>query len=127
MNLRVPCRAAVGNTASNRVWESTLDDAGSTPRPKPGAPREAVERFIRAKYVDRAFVARSVQQPEPEPDPGEQQLVPASDTAPAAAEVGGSGSPRGESLQRAFCAALLHGSILVRRSVRAVDSGRRQA
>lgn len=97
-------------------------------RPRAGAEREVVEEFVRAKYERRAFVAPSLSALGPEPEEydvvyvdenGETVALPARDLSPRSpASPGGSlaepPSPRdgGGALQRAFCAALLHGSIL---------------
>lgn len=134
---QIALMAAVGNVSSNRVWEALLRPAPGTPgsadgsavvvgRPQAGAGRVSREKFVRKKYEERAFVAPSLSALEPEPEPevyvdenGETVALPARDLSPRSPGSPGdagslAGSPRdgGGPLQRAFCAALLHGSIL---------------
>lgn len=47
---------SVGNTLANSVWESSLDHSG-TVKPSPSTSREEKERFIRAKYEAKQFLA----------------------------------------------------------------------
>jgi hypothetical protein len=65
---QISLMAAVGNEASNRLWEATLGSSAgrvasagtqhaSVTRPQAGATREEIERFVRAKYERRAFVS----------------------------------------------------------------------
>lgn len=138
---QISLMAAVGNEASNRLWEATLgpsvecaacgDDEYT--RPQAGATRAEIERFIRAKYERRAFVSAAPftidETLAPEPavyvDENDQVVaLPERDISPRSPgdERHGSladGSPRDSraeapdiALNRAFCAALLHGSIL---------------
>lgn len=141
---QISLMAAVGNEASNRLWEATLGSAGhvastagdeyaSITRPQHGAKREEIERFIRAKYERRAFVSAAPFAtdkrfgPEPEvyvDDDNQIVALPARDISPRSPSDEGHGSladgsvrdvqqaPPSAALHRAFCTALLHGSIL---------------
>ena len=140
---QISLMAAVGNAASNRFWEATLgssvdcaassgDEYVPTARPQPGATRDEIERFVRAKYERRAFVSAAPFDrgdtfgPEPEVYIDENNQIvalPARDISPrsptdegsgslADGSVDGRGPDPGTALHRAFCTALLHGSIL---------------
>lgn len=55
---------AIGNERSNRVWESLLVDA-APPADKPRKPstsdsRDLKQKFIMAKYIDKAFVNKTI-------------------------------------------------------------------
>jgi hypothetical protein len=56
---------AIGNERSNRVWESLLLDAAAPPADKPRKPsnsdsRDLKQKFIMAKYIDKAFVNKTI-------------------------------------------------------------------
>lgn len=45
----------LGNTAANRIWEANLSPA--IPKPSPTSGHEEKEKFIRAKYETKQFLA----------------------------------------------------------------------
>ncbi|KAI9280879.1 hypothetical protein BC943DRAFT_363275 [Umbelopsis sp. AD052] len=53
---------AIGNDRSNRIWEALLsDDATDRPRkPSNNDSREVKQKFITAKYIDKAFVNKTI-------------------------------------------------------------------
>ncbi|OZJ06963.1 hypothetical protein BZG36_00070 [Bifiguratus adelaidae] len=46
----------LGNARSNQIWEATLTSTSVPPKPQPSEGREAKQKFIQAKYVDRLFI-----------------------------------------------------------------------
>ncbi|KAJ2962190.1 hypothetical protein NQZ79_g2680 [Umbelopsis isabellina] len=52
---------AISNERANRVWEATLMDANKLPKPSSGDSRETKQKFITAKYVDKAFIDKNIQ------------------------------------------------------------------
>ncbi|XP_039622308.1 arf-GAP with coiled-coil, ANK repeat and PH domain-containing protein 2-like isoform X4 [Polypterus senegalus] len=61
--LRLMCE--LGNDVINRIYEARLEEMGAK-KPQPGDPRQDIEAYIRAKYVERRFVRK--------PSPAEQRL-----------------------------------------------------
>uniref|UniRef100_A0A8C4RSL3 Arf-GAP with coiled-coil, ANK repeat and PH domain-containing protein n=1 Tax=Erpetoichthys calabaricus TaxID=27687 RepID=A0A8C4RSL3_ERPCA len=61
--LRLMCE--LGNDVINRIYEARLEEIGAK-KPQPGDPRQDIEAYIRAKYVERRFVRK--------PSPAEQRL-----------------------------------------------------
>ncbi|KAJ3287941.1 hypothetical protein HK104_008398 [Borealophlyctis nickersoniae] len=50
---------AIGNTHSNAIWEATLGNLKTSPKPKSSDSREVKAAFIRDKYVNRLFVDKA--------------------------------------------------------------------
>lgn len=57
----------LGNTAANRIWECQL---GSSSKPSPSSSNAEKERYIRAKYETKQFLA-----PLKDPRPIDQQVI----------------------------------------------------
>ncbi|XP_072517314.1 arf-GAP with coiled-coil, ANK repeat and PH domain-containing protein 2 isoform X3 [Salminus brasiliensis] len=53
--LKLMCE--LGNGVINQIYEARREELGAK-KPQPGAPRQEVESYIKAKYVDRRFVRR---------------------------------------------------------------------
>ena len=49
------CFASLGNEKANSVWEGNCTRSDIV-KPRPGTPRKEKEKWIRAKYVDKAFL-----------------------------------------------------------------------
>ncbi|XP_026879229.2 arf-GAP with coiled-coil, ANK repeat and PH domain-containing protein 2-like isoform X4 [Electrophorus electricus] len=53
--LKLMCE--LGNGVINQIYEARREELGAR-KPQPGDPRQEVEAYIRAKYVDRRFIRR---------------------------------------------------------------------
>ncbi|XP_041946011.1 arf-GAP with coiled-coil, ANK repeat and PH domain-containing protein 2 isoform X4 [Alosa alosa] len=53
--LKLMCE--LGNGLINQIYEARREELGSR-KPQPGDPRQEIEAFIRAKYIDRKFVLK---------------------------------------------------------------------
>ncbi|XP_062306632.1 arf-GAP with coiled-coil, ANK repeat and PH domain-containing protein 2-like isoform X6 [Osmerus eperlanus] len=53
--LKLMCE--LGNGVINQIYEARREELGAR-KPQPGDPRQEIEAYIRAKYVDRRFVRR---------------------------------------------------------------------
>ncbi|MBN3285378.1 ACAP2 protein, partial [Polyodon spathula] len=53
--LKVMCE--LGNSVINRIYEANLEALGAK-KPQPGDPRQEIEAYIRAKYVEKRFVQK---------------------------------------------------------------------
>ncbi|MGH0158534.1 UNVERIFIED_CONTAM: hypothetical protein FKN15_060912 [Acipenser sinensis] len=53
--LKVMCE--LGNSVINRIYEANLEELGAK-KPQPGDPRQEIEAYIRAKYVEKRFVRK---------------------------------------------------------------------
>ncbi|XP_058846379.1 arf-GAP with coiled-coil, ANK repeat and PH domain-containing protein 2-like isoform X1 [Acipenser ruthenus] len=53
--LKVMCE--LGNSVINRIYEANLEKLGAK-KPQPGDPRQDIEAYIRAKYVEKRFVRK---------------------------------------------------------------------
>ncbi|XP_051555521.1 arf-GAP with coiled-coil, ANK repeat and PH domain-containing protein 2-like [Myxocyprinus asiaticus] len=61
--LKLMCE--LGNTVINQIYEARREELGSK-KPQPGDPRQEIEAFIRAKYVEKKFVLKPTAQKQKE-------------------------------------------------------------
>ncbi|XP_062306626.1 arf-GAP with coiled-coil, ANK repeat and PH domain-containing protein 2-like isoform X1 [Osmerus eperlanus] len=111
--LKLMCE--LGNGVINQIYEARREELGAR-KPQPGDPRQEIEAYIRAKYVDRRFVRRpsdeelrtkvvslskqekrlssSSEHLPPRPPPPTPKLRPASNVSGQSAAAGGSEARR---------------------------------